>query len=108
MIFERLEPRKSCSRVGAVHILLKRVVAEMATKKVQNESPNGSQNEPKIGPQKVLGCYFVILECFLGMLFLLDFWSAKKCLEKKAKNETKGGGRDAQRCRAWRYARWTT
>ena len=72
-LFERLKSWKSCSCVCAVHILLKRVVAEMITEKIRNESPNGSQNGPQIGPQGVLGWYFVILGCFFGMPFLLDF-----------------------------------
>ena len=96
VIFGRLEPRKSCSRVGAVHILLKRVVAEIITKKVRNESPNCSQNEPKIVPQRVLGCYFVILECF--------FWDAGFAWFLVVEPR---GGPNAQSRSAWRCGRWT-
>ena len=44
----RLQPWKSCSRVGAVHILLKRVVAEMVT--WSQMIPNGPKGVPK-GPK---------------------------------------------------------
>ena len=39
MDFERLEPRKQSSRVGAVHILLKRPVREKAAKNDLKENP---------------------------------------------------------------------
>ena len=51
----RLQPRKSCSRVGAVHILLKRVVAEIVKKIISNGVQNGSHNTAKMGPWGILG-----------------------------------------------------
>ena len=51
----RLQPRKSCSRVGAVHILLKQVVAEMVKKIIQNCVQNGSQSTAKMGPWGIPG-----------------------------------------------------
>ena len=43
VFFGRLQPRKSCSRVGAVRILLKRVVAEIVTKNYRKWKPKRSQ-----------------------------------------------------------------
>ena len=53
--------------------------------KVLNGSPNGSQNGAKIYPWGVLGRIFVILRLFWGMSFLLNCWSAKKCINKTKK-----------------------
>ena len=55
MFLGRLQPRKSCSRVGAVHILLKRVVAEIDKKIIQNGVQNGSQSTAEMGPCGILG-----------------------------------------------------
>ena len=55
MFFGRLQPRKSCSRVGAVRILLKQVVAEMSRTMTENGSQNGPKHRYKMGPWALRG-----------------------------------------------------
>ena len=81
MDFERLEPPKQSSRVGAVRILPKRPVHEKVAKNYLNESrkclPNGATGPP----WALLGPTCEILKDLGGGCFLLIFGSAENCKE---------------------------
>ena len=81
MDFERLEPRKQSSRVGAVRILLKRPVREQVAKNYLNESPDAFQHGATGPPWALLGPTCEILKDFGGGRFLLIFGSAEHCKE---------------------------
>ena len=73
MDFERLEPRKQSSRVGAVRILLKRPVREKVAKNYLNESPNAFQHGATGPPWALLGPTCEILKDLGGGRFFVDF-----------------------------------
>ena len=73
MDFERPEPRKQSSRVGAVRILLKRPVREKVAKNYLNENPNAFQNGATGPPWALPGPTCEILKDFGGGRFLLIF-----------------------------------
>ena len=81
MDFERLEPRKQSSRVGAVRILPKRPVREKASENDLNASrkclPNGATGPP----WALLGPTCEILKDFGGGCFLLIFGAAENYKE---------------------------
>ena len=81
MDFERLEPRKQSSRVGAVRILLKRPVREKVSKNYLNESHKCFPNEATGPPWALLGPICEILKDLGGRRFLMIFGSAGNCKE---------------------------
>ncbi len=81
MDFERLEPRKQSSRVGAVRILLKRPVREKVAKNYLNESPKCLPNGATGPPWALLGPTCEILKDFGGGRFLW-FYDRQKTVKK--------------------------
>ena len=73
MDFERLEPRKQSSRVGAVRILPKRPVRENVAKNNLKESEKSLPNGATGPPWALLGPTCEILKDFGGGRFLLIF-----------------------------------
>ena len=73
MDFERLEPRKQSSRVGAVRILLERPVRENVAENDLNKSPNAFQHGATAPPWALLWPTCDLLRVLGGGRFLVIF-----------------------------------